>query len=299
MATIQIADKPTLDEIKAQVASNNTEDAQGTIHQKLTAIWNYVKSVLGRPEDGGGTVTSGSIAAKLNELLATWSVTRAGYVDRLANGTYGLDKIKADTGSILSKVNGGVTATVTPKYYAASDTVLASPSYYTSNMNPVKSNYKVFKVSDNWIPKANGIVRCSIGLSATVTSTVASKYQNVVAGVYFLSAIPLDGYSSKVAGYASKSKGTAITEVSSDSSFYSYLGTCYVGTYNVVNVNFSATSVGETQTGTGTYTADIPVQAGYPVFAVVLINSTSVSNSYGTATAKVTSFSIKGALNNA
>ena len=35
--------------------------------------------------------------AKLNALLTSWTSTRAGYVDRLANSTYGLDKIKADT----------------------------------------------------------------------------------------------------------------------------------------------------------------------------------------------------------
>jgi hypothetical protein len=165
--------------------------------------------------------------AKLNALLTSWTSTRAGYVDRLANGTYGLDKIKADTGSILSKVNSGVTATVTEKYYSASNSSLNTPGYYTSNLACQKSLYPCYKISDNWIPKADGIVRCSIGVSVKVTSTVASKYQNVTANVYFVSMGPISSSSSYYAGYASKSKGTLLNSSSQSSGAINSTGYMY------------------------------------------------------------------------
>ena len=97
MATIQIADKPTLDEINVKTGvtsdtggstsagtimaklnaiitntiTNNTESATGNISQKCTAIFNYVKSILGATGDGGGTSSAGSISAKCNAILNT------------------------------------------------------------------------------------------------------------------------------------------------------------------------------------------------------------------------------------
>ena len=186
MATIQIADKPTLDEIKAQVASNNTEDAQGTIHQKLTAIWNYVKSVLGRPEDGGGTMTSGSITAKLNELLATWSVTRAGYVDRLANGTYGLDKIKADTGSILSKVNSGVSASVNYATYGTETTLKSLSSSISASSGATISTVFTF------IAPFNGEYRIDASVTETNTSGNSGTSSSTALTMY-LYLVPFNG----------------------------------------------------------------------------------------------------------
>jgi hypothetical protein len=58
-----------IEEVKNLVGINNTEDANGTLSQKSTAIFNFVKSRIGAPTDGGGTTQQGSIMAKLNALL--------------------------------------------------------------------------------------------------------------------------------------------------------------------------------------------------------------------------------------
>lgn len=58
-----------IEEVKNLVGTNNTEDANGTLSQKSTAIFNFVKSRIGAPTDGGGTTQQGSIMAKLNALL--------------------------------------------------------------------------------------------------------------------------------------------------------------------------------------------------------------------------------------
>lgn len=253
-----------LNAIIGNTAVNNTESATGNLSQKSTAIFNYVKSILGATGDGGGTTSAGSISAKCN--------------------------------AILNKANSGVT--VTEKYYSASNSSLNTPGYYTSNLACQKSLYPCYKISDNWIPKADGVVRCSMGVSVKGTSTVASKYQNVTAAVYFVSMGPVSSSSSHYAGYASKSKGTVLNSSSSSQGTISSTGYMYSYKQGVASVGFSATAVGESQTSTGTYTADIVVCKGYPVFAVVEPHSTSVSNSYGTAEVKVTSFSITGTLNN-
>ena len=58
-----------IDEVKNLVGINNTEDANGTLSQKSTAIFNFVKSRIGAPTDGGGTTQQGSVMAKLNAVL--------------------------------------------------------------------------------------------------------------------------------------------------------------------------------------------------------------------------------------
>ena len=98
---------------------------------------------IGATGDTGGSVSAGTVMGKLNALLTSWTSTRAGYVDRLANGTYGLDKIKADTGSILSKLNSGVTTT-SGKYIIPSDNVLFTV------LNTEKMNVSVNSGTPTW-----------------------------------------------------------------------------------------------------------------------------------------------------
>lgn len=76
-----------------------------------------IQTSIGATGNTGGSTTAGTIFGKLNKIIAdlanhisSWTSTRAGYIDRLANGTYGLDKIKTDTGNILNKLNSGVSA---------------------------------------------------------------------------------------------------------------------------------------------------------------------------------------------
>ncbi len=78
--------------------------AEQEINVALESSVEDVKSSIGATGNTGGSTTAGTIFGKLNKIIAdlashisSWTSTRAGYIDRLANGTYGLDKIKADT----------------------------------------------------------------------------------------------------------------------------------------------------------------------------------------------------------
>lgn len=62
-----------------------------------TPLNTKMDNLIGATGNTGGSTSAGTVMAKLNALLTTWTSTRAGYVDRLANSTYGLDKIKSDT----------------------------------------------------------------------------------------------------------------------------------------------------------------------------------------------------------
>lgn len=55
---------------------------------------NTAISRLGATNNTGGSTTAGTAMAKLNALLTLITSTRMGYIDRLANGTYGLEAIK-------------------------------------------------------------------------------------------------------------------------------------------------------------------------------------------------------------
>ena len=81
-----------LSHIKSMTTTDNTSDETGTISQKLTYALNVLKGELG-------------VISKLNEILTHWTSTRAGYIDKLADSTYGLDKIKSVVDTIDNNVN--------------------------------------------------------------------------------------------------------------------------------------------------------------------------------------------------
>lgn len=60
--------KTTLNTVKTETAKNNTANATGTLSQKLTYI---AATLLGTTTSTGGSATSGTMMAKLNELLKT------------------------------------------------------------------------------------------------------------------------------------------------------------------------------------------------------------------------------------
>lgn len=96
--TINVARQETLENIdnKIDTLDTVTDNIYSKVDTEVTAIKTKT-DLIGTTGDTGGSATSGTIMGKLNALLTSWTSTRAGYVDRLANGTYGLDKIKADT----------------------------------------------------------------------------------------------------------------------------------------------------------------------------------------------------------
>ena len=67
-------------------------------------IKSFVKNLIGNTADTGGTKTAGTLTAKMNALLTSWTSTRASYIDRLANSTYGLSAIKTAVDNVLSKI---------------------------------------------------------------------------------------------------------------------------------------------------------------------------------------------------
>ena len=73
-------------------------------------IKKFLENLIGNTADTGGTSAAGTVMAKLNALLKNWTSTRASYIDRLADSTYGLSAIKTAVDNVLSKIgeNGNV-----------------------------------------------------------------------------------------------------------------------------------------------------------------------------------------------
>ena len=61
-------------------ASSTTANSSGTLSQKLSYI---ISSLIGTTNSGGGGASSGTLMAKVNALLSSWTSTRAGYIDTL------------------------------------------------------------------------------------------------------------------------------------------------------------------------------------------------------------------------
>lgn len=81
---IGVADKDTQNKINTNTEINNSGSATGTLSQKLTHI---ISSLIGSTSATGGSATTGTIMSKLNALLASWTSTRAGYLDNIRSYT--------------------------------------------------------------------------------------------------------------------------------------------------------------------------------------------------------------------
>lgn len=68
------------------IESSNEFGALVVLFQKLYDFWLDIEKTLGKPNDIGGTETTGTVMAKLNKLLTDWTSTRAGYLDLLNRG---------------------------------------------------------------------------------------------------------------------------------------------------------------------------------------------------------------------
>lgn len=149
--------------VNEALKQSNTENATGTIHQKLTAIWNLVSDRIGTTDATGGTTTAGTIMAKLN--------------------------------AIISKVNTGVVAN---KWYASygSSNVVKSTNVATtitamssSNGSGLKNSTTIF----TFYAPADGVYTLNLVVHFT------AKYEGVVGALarFFIS-----DYSKMVLGYS-------------------------------------------------------------------------------------------------
>lgn len=110
------------------------DNAINAVTQATTAVTNSTatNTSIGATNDTGGTSTTGTIFGKLNALLANWTSTRAGYIDRIANSTYGLDKIKSTVDTVNTKVD--TVDTVVDNIYTKVDSEIGDISTMQTNI---------------------------------------------------------------------------------------------------------------------------------------------------------------------
>ena len=141
-------------------------------------------SVIGATGNTGGSATAGTVMAKLNALLTSWTSTRAGYIDNirsytvtnntasktgvlsaklayvinlLENATYGLSAIKSNGGAVKSVQRGTVNAATkntgvdsSVKMAPATGGPMAYTAYFDLTISAVNTS-KAFVILDNYI----------------------------------------------------------------------------------------------------------------------------------------------------
>ncbi len=140
MSKSYIADKPTLDNVNEKVGTEND-----TPSSTPTTLFAGIKQLLN------------SLTAHVNN----WTAARAGYIDKLNNGTYGLEAIKNAINAVANSAG---------KCYTPSDTVIANigdANAFTLNSTSSSFRYGGGKITNNFMPKASGIVRIKIPYTVT------------------------------------------------------------------------------------------------------------------------------------
>lgn len=122
MSKEYIADKATLDSVNTKVGASG-DSGSASVFAKLNGIANTLANhvaawTAARANNLDTTISS---RAPANTALSNgvWTNTRAGYLDYLANGTYGLNAIKSEVtavknaagGSSVRKITRGLIAT--------------------------------------------------------------------------------------------------------------------------------------------------------------------------------------------
>lgn len=160
--------------VKTNTAASTTAAIGGTLSQKLEYI---IDTLLGTVNATGGTTTAGSIMAKLNALLTSWTSTRAGYIDNIRSYTL-TNNTASKTGVLSQKLayviglleNSSYGLAAIDKHYEPSDTVLstliASETYTTIPGNSETEDYK-FMYCGSFIPKHSGFVKIKLRWSPT------------------------------------------------------------------------------------------------------------------------------------
>ena len=161
-----------------------------------TPLNTKMDNLIGATGNTGGSTSAGTVMGKLNALLTSWTSTRAGYVDRLANSTYGLDKIKTDTGNAVTNTATNNTASKTGVLSAKLAYVIGLLENSTYGLNAIKTILSNFVNKNHTVTK--GEMAKSGQMSATGKGTI---YLKSTSSSYVPTAV-VDGVTLDV-GYAS------------------------------------------------------------------------------------------------
>lgn len=92
-----------IDNITAEVADKATLDSINTKIDTLDGVADNINANIGATGNTGGTTTAGTVMAKLNALLTSWTSTRAGYVDNIRSYTV-TNNTASKTGVLSAKL---------------------------------------------------------------------------------------------------------------------------------------------------------------------------------------------------
>lgn len=239
-----------------------------------------VLDIIGATGDTGGSATAGTLMAKANAVI--------GY---LLNTTYGLEAIR---NSIKDRIYLPGTATLATIPCATAACSLTAGSTFT---------YSTMKVSDNFIPVADGVVK--ISGSVSFTPTAASGGGTEIHGARLL-IVSLGRNADSACNYSTVydftqdinlTKGTYIVQNSGEAPDYRFN---YKGSYQSSNHD-ALGYYGLDLTTATSFDVLLPVRKGYPVMAFIILSTYSNENKptqYANGgTAKLTSLQVKGSLN--
>ena len=145
---------------------------------------------LGEASDGASSSSLfgkiASMSSNLSSHISTWSSTRAGYIDRLANGTYGLDKIKTAVDNVKSVVD-----TISSNVSNLNSRLTDTRAGYLDMLNNSTYGLNAIKTAVNKIPTTSGGVKLkSVTKTFTLGSTAVTEFDPVM-----LYAIKITSYS--------------------------------------------------------------------------------------------------------
>ena len=321
---INVAQQDTLESVSSKI------DILDTVADN---IYSKVDTEIGATGDTGGSATAGSIMGKLNKVISDltthmgrWTATRAGYIDTIntnaarltsaratiidnigatgnTGGTTSAGTVMAKLNAILSKVNSS-----SYQYYTPSSTQIANLGCYTTTISTTgATELKVlYKMTDNWIPSADGIVKIVIKGTATANVTSVSKYSaftGVSVNLYSIatggehvggSSVYVNITGSNAYLLSTKAKGATISS-SSDTLTPSHNYASYNKNVTLNASNNDTSLIGNSTSETITATMYLPVRKGWPVFG--LFGVSDFNGTYGGGTFTVTSCIIYGTKN--
>lgn len=126
-----------------------------------------------------------SISSNLASHISTWSSTRAGYIDRLANGTYGLDKIKSAVDNVKSVVD-----TISSNVSNLNSRITSTRAGYLDMLNNSTYGLNAIKTAVNKIPTTSSGGIKSVTKTFTQGSTAVTDFDPVM-----LYAVKITSYS--------------------------------------------------------------------------------------------------------
>jgi len=157
--------------VATEATSQEIKTTANNIYDKVDTEVATLVNAVGATGNTGGSTTAGTIMGKLNALLTNMTSTRASYIDRLANSSYGLDKIKTDTGNAVTNTATNNTASKTGILSQKLAYLISLLENTTYGLNAIKT-----AVSSGGGLKNITIQRGTIAFSsgATATATISS-----------------------------------------------------------------------------------------------------------------------------